>query len=195
MLRDNGKYDTFKVLAIDPGLNNSGIAILTIQVNPPKIISISATTLKAERLIDDCSLDDEDYIEQIHKRYRMCEGLRTHLKAHDPCHVVSESPFFDRRKPGSFIVLAEVLVSLLDTVVEYNPLIQTSKVEPLLVKKILGVAGQKGKEVVREAMEKVEAITDVLQDPLDTLDEHAVDAIGVGYTWFLRRSNLLGESK
>ncbi len=195
MLKTDGRYATFNVLAIDPGLNNCGIAILTIQVSPPRILSIFATTLKADRLIDDCSLDDEDYAEQTHKRHRMCEGLRTYLRAYDPCHVVSESPFFDRRKPGSFVVLAEVLVSLFDTVAEHNSLVRFSKVEPLVVKKILGVAGQKGKEVVREAMENVEVITDVLQDPLDTLDEHAIDAIGVGYAWFLRKSNLLGESK
>ena len=183
--------DRFTLLAIDPGLNNCGIAIFEIQVKPFAILSIHALTLKSERLIDDSCLDDDDFIERLHKRYKMGNALRSLLERYDPCIVVSESPFFDRRKPGSFAILTEVITTLFDTVVEYNTLIRFSFVEPLLVKKVLGVAGEKGKEVVREAMGKVEDVMTVLIDPLEQLDEHAIDSIGVGYTWLKRKSGLV----
>lgn len=194
MLVTNEHHQTFKILAIDPGLNNTGIAIFEVQSEPAKILSIHALTLKAERLIDDSELDDEDYIERLHKRYSMGSALQKLLVQYDPCVVVSESPFFDRFRPGSFAILTEVLTTLFDTVVRYNPLIRFSLVEPLLVKKVLGVAGQKGKEVVRESMEKQTMILSVLQDPLEQLDEHAVDAIGVGYTWLIKKSKLIEQS-
>lgn len=191
MLVIDPRYNTFTLLAIDPGLNNTGIAIFQIQVKPFKILSIEAMTLKADRLIDDSELDDEDYMERLHKRYKMGNSLTRLLDIYNPSFVVSESPFFDRRKPGSFAVLTEVLTELYDRVVAFNPLIKFSMVEPLLVKKILGVAGQKGKEVVREAMEKMKELLQVLRNPLSELDEHGIDAIGVGYTWLLRKSGLM----
>lgn len=188
-------HKTFTLLAIDPGLNNTGIAIFTVQLDPFKILSITATTLKAERLIDDSGLDDEDFIERLHKRYCMGNALRNILESTNPCIVASESPFFDRRKPGSFAVLTEVLTTLFDTVVQYNPLIRFSMIPPLSVKMVLGVAGQKGKEVVRTAMETTQPIMDALKDELNLLDEHAVDAIGVGYTYLIKRSGLVPETK
>lgn len=187
MLTTRDYPSCFRLVAIDPGLNNTGIAIFTIEKEPFKILSIDALTLKAQRLIDDSGLDDEDFSERLHKRYMMGSALHQILVEADPCLVVSESPFFDSRKPGSFAILTEVLTTLFDTVVAYNPLIQFSMVAPLLVKKVLGVAGQKGKEVVKEAMQKQAFIAHLVVD-FETLDEHAIDAIGVGYTYFIEKS-------
>lgn len=193
MLVHDKSLEEFCFIAIDPGLNNTGIAIFYVKVNPFEILSITASTLRADRLLDDTGLDDEDFTERLHKRYKMGNALKRILEETNPCVVVSESPFFDRRKPGSFAVLTEVLTTLFDTVVNYNPLIRFSTVEPLLVKKVLGVAGQKGKEVVREAMSKETLLIQALSSPLEHLDEHAVDAIGVGYTYLLKKSGLVQE--
>lgn len=193
MLVHDKSLEEFCFIAIDPGLNNTGIAIFYVKINPFEILSITASTLRADRLLDDTGLDDEDFTERLHKRYKMGNALKRILEETNPCVVVSESPFFDRRKPGSFAVLTEVLTTLFDTVVNYNPLIRFSMVEPLLVKKVLGVAGQKGKEVVREAMSKETLLIQALSSPLEHLDEHAVDAIGVGYTYLLKKSGLVQE--
>ena len=193
MLVHDKLLEEFCFIAIDPGLNNTGIAIFYVKVTPFEILSITASTLKSDRLIDDSGLDDENFTERLHKRYKMGNALKRILEETNPCVVVSESPFFDRRKPGSFAVLTEVLTTLFDTVVNYNPLIRFSMVEPLLVKKVLGVAGQKGKEVVREAMSKETLLIQALSSPLEHLDEHAVDAVGVGYTYLLKKSGLVQE--
>lgn len=177
-------YSTFKMVAIDPGLNNTGIAIFTFSVSPFKIVKIEAFTLKADRLVDDSTLDDEDFMERLIKRYKMGSALQKVLENTSPSRVVSESPFFDRRKPGSFATLTEVLTELYDRIVAYNPLIQFSLHSPQSVKKTLGCAGIKGKEIVKESMAKVDEILSVLEGSLDSLDEHAIDAIAVGYSWF-----------
>lgn len=185
----------FTLISIDPGLNNVGVAIFEIDTQPFKIASIQAFTLKSERLIDDSCLDDDDHMERLHKRYTIGKALRRILEDHKPDIVASESPFFDRRKPGSFQILTEVLTTIFDTIVAHNPLTRFSMVPPQLAKAVLGVAGQKGKEVVREAMEKQTEITSVLQNPLELIDEHAIDAIAVGYTWIVRKSGLIEEDK
>ena len=195
MLQTTIVHKNFTLLSIDPGLNNVGIAIYEIETQPFKILSIQAFTLKSERLIDDSCLDDEDHTERVHKRYMMGRSLTKALQQYRPDVVASESPFFDRRKPGSFAVLTEVLTTLFDAVVAFNPLIKFVMISPQSVKMTLGVAGIKGKEVVREAMEKQQEIITVLQDPLETIDEHAIDAIAVGYSWIMTKSGLIEKKE
>lgn len=178
------------LIAIDPGLNNTGVAIYKLALNPFAILSIDAFTLRAQYLLDASGLDDEDYAERVHKRYSMANALKGIFLSEMPTVIACESPFFDRRKPSSFAVLTEVLVTFFDTAVEVNPGVRFTYVEPLLVKKVLGVAGQKGKEPVREAMEKQDFIDKLIQK-VEDLDEHAIDAVGVGITYLKIKSGLL----
>ena len=182
-------YDRLTLLAIDPGLHNIGLAVYQIRLAPYAIESIHAETLRSVRVTDVSGLDDEDFAERVRIRYSMRSAFRTYVETVQPQLVVSESPFFDRRKPGSFAILTEIMTGLFDTVAEVNPLIRFSVVEPQLVKKVLGVAGQKGKDVVREAMGKTSRIMDVLTNPLDHLDEHSIDSIAVGYAYLVKKSD------
>lgn len=186
-------YQQFDLVAIDPGLNNIGVAVFQFQTNPLKILTINAFTIKEERVEDRTCLDGEYIAEQVVKRTRMVNAVLTVLKKVSPEALVSESPFFDRRKPGSFAVLTEVINDIFSGTLRFNNNIRISMVAPLLVKHTLGVAGQKGKEVVKEAMSQTQEVLEVLESDFDELDEHAIDAIGVGYTYFKRR--LLNEGK
>lgn len=187
-------YTQFKIIALDPGLNNIGVAIFDIEAYPLKIVRIHALTLKEERVLDTVTLDDDYTPDRTMKRGRMVAGVMKFIRAHDPISVVSESPFFNRLMPSSFAVLTEVINDIFKEILEYNNNIRLSTVEPLLVKHTLGVAGKKGKDVVREAMNTRKDILDLLDVELDFLDEHAIDAIGVGVTYFTRRLSL-GEPK
>lgn len=187
-------YQNFKIVAIDPGLNNIGVAVFDFQANPLAIKRIYATTLKEERVINHVCFDDDYVPDRTIKRGRMVEGVMKFIRTNDPVVLVSESPFFDRRKPGSFAILTEVINDIFKSVLEYNNNIRLAVVEPLLVKHTLHVAGQKGKEVVRESMAKMPEIIEILETPISDLDEHAIDAVGVGYTYFTRRLTV-GEHK
>lgn len=182
-------YNEFKILAIDPGLNNIGVAIFNIQANPLTILSIEALTLKEDKVLSYVPLDEDYVTERMVKRFRMVDGVLRFVKEVQPSVLVSESPFFNRLMPSSFAVLTEVITDIFNATLEYNNNIRIATVEPLLVKHTLGVAGKKGKDVVREAMEKIDEVISVLNTPIDTLDEHAIDAIGVGLTYFKRRLN------
>jgi Holliday junction resolvasome RuvABC endonuclease subunit len=176
------KYHQCTLMAIDPGLNNLGIAIFTLNLTTtPKIAKIQTLTIQSEKLIDDCGLDDEDWLERHRKRHNIASALKKLLAEHRPAAVVSESPFFNPTRPNSFAVLTEVMATILDTLIEHDPNVPFSTRSPQEVKKAVGVAGVKGKDVVKEAVRKLPVLTGVLVDDLDTLSDHAVDAIAVGY--------------
>jgi len=173
----------FTLIAIDPGLNNIGIAIYTLQLNPFRILSIDAQTLKEDRVCEDSYYSEEGVIDRYSKRKRMVSALMKVVSAHPPAYFISESPFFDRRKPSSFAILTEVLVDIQDSVRELDDRIHMSFISPQSAKKSLGVAGIKGKEIVREALSQQAELIPLLRPSLDQLDEHAIDSVVVGYSF------------
>jgi hypothetical protein len=173
----------FILIAIDPGLNNIGIAIYTLQLNPFRILSIDAQTLKEDRVCEDSYYSEEGVIDRYSKRKRMVSALMKVVSAHPPAYFISESPFFDRRKPSSFAILTEVLVDIQDSVRELDDRIHMSFISPQSAKKSLGVAGIKGKEIVREALSQQAELIPLLRPSLDQLDEHAIDSVVVGYSF------------
>lgn len=180
------------MLSIDPGLNNVGVAIYRMQVHPTfEINKIEAFTLSAPKLVDDCGLDDEDYSERTIKRHVIISHFKKILSEYCPDVVTSESPFFNPKMPNSFAVLTEVIASLFDQVILFNPRCVFSVIPPKLVKKTFGIAGKIGKDVVKEAVSRVPAVMDVLVNDISRLDEHSVDAVAVGYSWIVEKTNFL----
>ncbi len=195
MLKANQDLTGLTLISIDPGLNNVGVAIYKIELLPVfKICRIEAFTLSAPRLVDDCGLDDEDYSERTIKRHVILRHFKKILENHTPDIVVCESPFFNPKMPSSFAVLTEVVASLFDQVILFNSRCQFSVLAPKLVKKTFSIAGKKGKDVVKEAVAAVSLLTDVLVNDIDGLDEHSIDAIAVGYSWIIERTNFLRGS-
>ena len=188
MLRISDRYHTFKLVSIDPGLNNIGAAVFDISLEKDsfKITRILAETLQEDRVVDQVCYDIEKDEERHYKRIRMVSALMRLIRHHRPSVVVCESPFFNATRPSSYAVLVEVIMEIQMSVYQYDNAIRFSLFAPQLVKKSLGVAGQKGKEVVREAMAKNETLIEALDGDLDSLDEHSVDAIAVGYTFLTR---------
>ena len=133
----------------------------------------------------------EDHKEQLVKRYVVKKLFSKILADVKPAVVVSESPFFNQKTASSFSILTEVISSLFDEAVLYDPSVSISTVSPLEVKKLLGVAGLKGKEVVLEAVSKVSELTSVLINDLNALDQHSIDGIAVGWRWINDRRKIL----
>lgn len=177
------------LLAIDPGLNNMGLAAFSGCIETATLYTIHAKTIRSEKEPDLTGLDLEDYEARLVKRYAMGLALKRALLKYRPSHVVSESPFFDRRKPGSFAILTEVMATLYDTVVAHDPNIRFMTIPPQSVKKCLGIAGEKGKEIVKETLGTVSLLTSVLDPPVEALSEHAIDAVAVGYAYLCLKTS------
>lgn len=184
MLKITPEQGTIRLLSIDPGLNNIGIAKITIDTASVKIISIEPLTIQEDKVIDDVALDPNNASERDIKRLRMVSAAMKNVVDFHPTHVVCESPFFNVTRPSSFAILTEVIASLRDAVASYDPSIPFTFIAPKEAKKILSVANEKGKDPIKAAVQSHAYLSQLLTVPLDDITEHAIDAVVIGFTFF-----------
>lgn len=184
MIQLSTRYDQLRVLSIDPGLNNIGLAELIINTSPLQIVSIAPATLTEDRVVDDITLDSQNAMERDAKRLRMVNALMKHVINFTPDKIVCESPFFNPTRPSSFVVLVEVISEIRDRIRDYDPAISFNMIAPKEAKKTLGVADQKGKDPIREAVANHPYLSSLLTIPLESVTEHAIDAVVIGFTFF-----------
>jgi Holliday junction resolvasome RuvABC endonuclease subunit len=174
----------YNILSIDPGSNYLGIAIITINPTNNTIINIYAFSIAVEHLlITEYHQDDIDN-NRHNKMSKIKNEILRILDFYKPLAVICETPFFNRLRPGAFAPLVEVLYVLKDSVLLYNSLVPFITAEPSIIKKAIGAGHICGKDEVKETLYKNKEIQDVLANDFNLLDEHAIDAIAVGYTYF-----------
>lgn len=171
----------YKMLSIDPGLNNIGISVFTIESKTQKVLSIESFTIEVEKLTDTSGLDDNDSELRLRKLVTIRNKFKELLEEHQPSVVVSESPFFNPRMPIAFECLVQAIVMITAAIVQHNKNLVLLKLSPQEIKKAIGVAGKLGKDVVKEAVQKIDEIVSLLVEGLDPLSEHAIDSLAVGY--------------
>jgi Holliday junction resolvasome RuvABC endonuclease subunit len=181
------EYGTYRLIGIDPGLNFTGVAIYDIDYSTGVILRIEAFTLNNDRLKDLTGFDPDQVTERTIKLYKLKQAIQYVLREFNPSYVVCEAPFYNRFMPMAYGALMEVVCLVQSSVLEWNSNIGFHTVPPLSVKKMIGTKAVKndtlkGKDLVKTAVGNVKVIMDVLVTPLQTLSEHAIDAIAVGYT-------------
>lgn len=176
-------YNCYKLLAIDPGVNNCGLAVFNIDYQTNEIVSVDAHTAISAKMDDTTTLYEELYSERTVKLYKLTDYLNRIMVEVNPAIVVCESPFYNRLRPMAYGSLLEVLNSIYTTIINYNNNVPFFTVEPLLVKKTVGAGMQTGKLDVKQAISRIDSIMSTLVTDLEGLDEHSVDAMAVGYTY------------
>lgn len=175
-------FYTYSILSVDPGLNRTGVSCYTLNQDN-QILCIQSQTLFNERLSNNVITDEEYYPERVVKLQRLRKAFQELIITTHPCFVVCESPFYNRFRPMAYGALLEVLSMIQLSILDVNVNIPFRTVEPLLVKKTVGAGMMKGKLDVKASISNIPVIMSVLRNNLDTLDEHAIDSIAVGYTF------------
>ena len=178
------------VIGIDPGINNTGVSIFTMDVEQRIILSIDATTLITQKLPNRTGLTEELYGERTIKLYKLKSTLLDIMTGTMPAGLICESPFYNRRMPMAYGALLEVLCVIQSAVIEHNCNTFFTTLEPLVVKKVVGAGAKAGKEDVKRAISEIPQIMGVLRPNIDTLDEHAIDAIAIAYTYLVLNQHL-----
>ncbi len=183
------QHVTYRIIGIDPGLSNLGVAVFDVDYYTDRILRIEAFTLVNDKLPDRTGFDTDTVTERTIKLYKLRNTLQELFYRYLPSHVVSEAPFYNRFMPMAFGALNEVVAIVHNAVLDWNPNIGFHTVPPLLVKKLVNTKAvkndtAKGKELVKLAVSNIPEITSVLVTPIETLSEHAIDAIAVGYSIF-----------
>lgn len=167
-------------IGIDPGLASCGIAVFTAERD--RIVRIDAVTLENRRLLQESELPLSIHGERPLAIGRLREAFHEILCLYQPVAVCCESPFYNPTRPSAFGSLTEIIASLRLTVYHYSSIIPFHLYAPQEVKQTFKRAGQLGKTVMLDALRENQELVPCLTSPLHLLDEHAIDAIAVGYT-------------
>lgn len=175
------------ILAIDPGLNNIGFSHLLYSYPNSSISSITAHTFKPEPTVPAYQLSeylDDRTIKLLSiKDYFSSLLTSTHFDL-----IVCEAPFFYASKPGAYRALVEVISVFKQHLADTNPITPFIQLEPLLVKRYVKSLNISNKDSTKEALYLLNLHNYI---DLNTLDEHSVDAISIGYA-FLKSRGFLG---
>lgn len=181
-------YGIINMVAIDPGLNTCGVSIFELDTLNKNIVSISSFTIETEKLSDDSCLFLDLVSDRFVKIYKLCNCLRRIIEITNAKIVVSEAPFYNRLMPMAYGALLEVVSSIQKTVVSVSNDVQFEMYAPQLVKKHVGAAGKKGKDIIKESIEKIPHLLNKVVSDYSLLDEHSIDSIAVGHTYLEVRS-------
>lgn len=190
MLKRPEDYHLFRLMAADPGLNNTGVAEIIFNLDTGRIESIYAETLMNDYLVQDSGVSQCVHAERTHKLLVMKHGFSGFVEDFDAQAVACEAPFFDRFRPMAYGYLLEVVNNLREAVIDFNPEVSFTEIPPLSVKSCIGAKAiandtLKGKEVVKVAMKLIPEVMDAMVIDFDHLTEHAIDAIAVGYAYLV----------
>lgn len=171
----------YRVLSIDPGTDTLGLALLEVNLETKKVVVPHARTFSGDRMSRRFGEYIEVHGEKAARLYAHEVGLTEIMELWLPHAIICESPFLGRF-PQAFAALVECLVSIRRAVYNYDRTITLETVDPPTAKKSVGVVG-KGttKEDVKNALKRLDGRTLVVIPDLDSLDEHSIDAIAVGY--------------
>jgi Holliday junction resolvasome RuvABC endonuclease subunit len=178
----------YRIVSIDPGTNSLGIAVLDVNYQTGQIHVEHAFTMRVDKLATQYPVIAVLHGERVSKLYAVQKAVQKFLEGWLPDMVVSESPYLGRLAQP-FAVLTECVAAIRRAVSRYRPTLTLAVMDPASVKKSVGVSGKSGdKDAMRRAVRALTNVTYSSDVVYDQLDEHAIDAIAVGYAYYLQIS-------
>ncbi len=175
--------DTYNLLSIDPGSQTLGLCVYTICSKTNIILNIRTKTIHLDKLpmnnLFDTINNKDDKLLSLHN------FIKALLIEEQPLAVVIESPFFNRFSPKAYGVLTEVVTYVKLACYSYSVLVNVTMVEPLAVKKAVGVGYRDGKEGVSNSVKNMDVFKPFIHA---NMTEHEFDAIAIG--WWFYMSNI-----
>ena len=178
MLHNN----TTLILGIDPGSNNVGFCLMYVNLPSGTIehtVAWSVNLQKTDFYSFENALSIGDKVERINALHLYMLDI---LNQYNPCFLVSEQPFSNKKYPGTGLVLAEVFSAIKVAISRYNPCKQLHILPPKSAKKQMGDANA-DKHKMRLLVGSILGHINLSRDTgFERLDEHAIDAIAMAYT-------------
>ncbi len=175
-----------RILSIDPGTNHLGYSISDVNMadksQPMAVVEVN--TLNAVSLSKQFTTMLEIHGDKVTKLYALEQAIKRILERFKPDMVVSESPYMGQF-PQAYAALVECLKSIRSALIDFDPCMPLNMIDPATIKASVGVSGKSGdKELMTKAIENlIKENKLILNDKPDTLDEHSIDAIAVGYAF------------
>ena len=177
-----------RVLGIDPGTSSLGIGRLAVDPATRTITHIDADTVYSNKEFVNTFLRDGVHgdLDSSGRAEFVMAGVLAALGDWVPDLVAIEEPFMNKRKPGAFKPLYTQVLSFRETVQHQYPnsIILLYSVQEC--KKSIGASGKSGKETIYDHMIDHCELAPLLPPDHQTLSDHAIDAILIGYTGVLK---------
>lgn len=172
------RLDNLRVVGVDPGTVNMGIASLEADCCSNQLIVADAFTVIAKDTDPAYRTMGELHGARVGRLMNLSDRLLCFLREYQPHAVVVESNYMGA-SVDSFRSLVESVCMVRNAVYQYNPLIPLHTVDPRTVKQLAGLKGRNpDKEAVREALRHRPDLK--WKVDIDELDEHSIDAIPIG---------------
>lgn len=172
------------IVSIDPGCTNLGFAAMGIDLKINEIVYTEAFTFNSDKMLSDDHYIGESHTERTEKILAQRNNLVSMFKHYSPNVICCESPFYNALRPAAYGALKEIMSGISDASLIYNPSVNLILYPPSIIKKALGGSAIADKVSVKEQVLKNNEINFRGPYPLTKLDEHAIDAIAVGYCHF-----------
>ncbi len=168
-----------KVLSIDPGGTTMGLSISEYDEEKKKVVCIYATTFNFEKMLKLYPSINSVYGDTYGRFIVMELALTKFLNEWKPNHVVCESGYMGKFVT-TFASLTTCLTILRLCLYKYDKEMILETVDPATVKTKMKVSGQSGDKVLMT--KALKQTTDIeLNIDINSLDDHAIDAICIGY--------------
>ncbi len=171
------------ILSIDPGLNFCGLAV----IDTTDVCKVIETHLvkNARKFTPEEKIIEIKYGNRPVKINSICKLVLELLDKFDIEAIAFEAPFFNRTTPASYSALLEVI-----TVIKYKIVIEKDLIfkatAPKLIKQLFSNDSTSGKLAMLHFLEtRIKDGSILYTGDIQTLSEHEVDAIAVGFSYMV----------
>ncbi len=175
----------FNFISIDPGTTHIGFSIWSISVDDYEILKVDSFTYNVSNSEYDKDIESI-YGTRFAKLLVIEEIFKNLLIKYKPISIACESPFYFFKRPGAFAPLVETLYVLKKCVFNYDSSIPFITYDPSSIKNSIGAKGNSDKKIVKNSMISLTSKLPISEESVESLDEHSIDSIAVGYCHYNR---------
>lgn len=185
--------DVIRILGIDPGTDTLGVGIIDVNIETFEPTVVFGHTFKASKMIDKTSTIAECLGNRALRLAMHAESLSECFICTAPTLIAAETPFLKFGRVSAYEALVECYAMMQKAVWDYSPSFYLHRVDPVSAKNYVGVShkGTDKNDVRRGVLEHFKGkVADGV--PIETFDEHTIDAIAVANC--LYRRELLSDN-
>lgn len=172
----------YRIIGIDPGTDTLGASVLELDLADRTISIVTSQTFHGSQLIRGYKEMEDTYGARFARLYALEDLLVEAFRDERPHSIISESPYFNSRRPQAYGALVEAMSMIRRAVHRYCPRMPLLVVDPASNKANLKVSGKSGdKDLMKKAVINCPNLLNPRFVNLNTLDEHSIDSLAVAY--------------
>lgn len=173
--------EPFRLVAIDPGVDNMGVSLFEDHMDGRNVYLLNDCYTFSPKVNASGYRGITDFHDgRISRLFQIADHLRNLLHTYQPHGFIIEGNYYGRFA-DAFAALTECVLIARTVLFEYDPFMPLSVVDPTTAKKSVGMQRIKGtnKDDVKDALKLIKDITWLVD--IDSLDQHSIDSVAIGY--------------